>query len=84
MELLDFDEEEDADPELEPLVNELSESDSVDARAIRQIAVEDILAKVILCLYRIEELYQELLPVPVPDLCATRIWPPDHRLRQQK
>ena len=59
MELPDFDGPDEPDDELDPLLDELRESDSVDARVIRQIAIEDILAKVILCLYRLEELYQE-------------------------
>ena len=58
MEFLDFDDGEIPEEEDDPIMNELLESDSVEARAVRQLAVEDILAKVILSLYRLEELNQ--------------------------
>ena len=74
--MLEFDEDDAEDLEEDATVTELTESDSLEARVVRQIAIEDILAKVILCLYRLEELYQEdigageilnILPIMVMD-----------------
>ena len=59
MELSNFEDDEGLEEPNDPIVDELLESDSVEVRAMRQLAVEDILAKIILSLYHLEELNHE-------------------------
>ena len=59
MEFMDFDGDEDPEEDSDPIFEGLLESDSAEVRAGRQLGIEDILAKILLSLNRIEEHLQD-------------------------